>query len=435
MPVFSTFKKGGIHPADCKEYSKNSPLQILPVPDELVVAMSQHLGAPAKLLKQAGDHVEKGELIGESAGFISANVHSPVSGTIKEIRKVTLATSVCCDAAVIIPDAEQPELYMEKRDWSVLSKDELIDIVKSTGIVGQGGATFPANVKFSVPEGKSVDALVINAVECEPYLTADYRILMEKPEELLEGALICAKIINPKETVIGVEANKMDAVELLNSIITAKNLPVRVQPLKMKYPQGDEKQLLKAILNREIPSGKLPIDVGGVVVNTGSAWAVYNAVVYGKPLIERVVSVTGECIKNPSNFIVPIGTKVSYLLEKAGGFSEEPDKLISGGPMMGFSFYDEDTPITKGTSGITAIKDRKSHVQTHCLSCGRCIAACPIGLQPTKLYALITNGRYQEAMKMNLMDCKECGCCTYSCPAHLELVHAFKTGKKLGRKK
>lgn len=435
MFKLSTFNKGGVHPRDYKEYSKNCPIQRIELPEELVVSMSQHLGAPATLIKAKGDHVQKGEKIGEASSFISANVHSPVSGTITDIKKTVLATGVVCDAAVIKPDEVQEDLFTSKTDWSTKTKEELLNCVKENGIVGQGGATFPAHVKLTVPVGKKVDALVINGVECEPYLTSDYRLMMEKSSELLEGIMICAKILEPNKIIIGIEANKEDAATLLDSQIRAKNLPISVRLLKMKYPQGDEKQLLKATINREIPSGKLPLDVGGVVVNAGTAWAIYNCIVYNKPLYERIVTVSGPCVSKPSNFIVPIGTKVSYLFEKAGGFIQEPDKLISGGPMMGFAFFDEETPITKGTSGILAIKDEKSHVQTHCLSCGRCVASCPIGLQPTKLYALITHGKYEEAMKLNLMDCKECGCCTYSCPAHLELVQAFKTGKKMGRKK
>lgn len=434
MSVYSTFKKGGIHPADKKYLSKNQAIERLPMPSELVVAMSQHLGAPATLLVQKGDHVEKGQLIGQASAFISANVHSPVSGTVSEIKKVTLATSVVCDAAVILPDPVQPEFNSE-RDWKNLSGEELLGIIKDFGLVGMGGATFPLSVKLTIGDSKHVDALVINAVECEPYITADYRLMMEKTARILEGVMIISKIINPDKIIIGVEANKMDAVEAFRSEISKQNLPITVMPLKMKYPQGDEKQLLKATIGREIPSGKLPLDVGGVVVNLGSTNAVWEAVVRSKPLFERVVTISGECIKYPKNLICPIGTKISDIVYYAGGFLEIPDKCISGGPMMGFSYFDLDTPITKGNNGLIFIKDEKNHNQTACLSCGKCVAACPIGLEPTRLYALITQGRYSEAMANHLMDCKECGCCTYSCPAHLELVHAFKTGKKLGRKK
>ena len=435
MHVFATFKKGGVHPQDRKQLSSSQKTVRLPLPDELLVPMSQHIGAPAVCLKKPGESVEKGEKIGEAASFVSANVHSPVRGIVKDIRKITLSNGNLSDAVLIVPDENQPDLYTKRLDYSSLSSVELLNSIKEAGITGMGGASFPAHVKLSIPEGKHVDALVINAVECEPYLTADHRTLLERTEDFLEGIEICKKILNPIKTIIGVEANKMDAVALLNSVIQQKNLNIKVQPLKMKYPQGDEKQLLKATINREIPSGKLPIDVGGVIINTGSVLAVFEAVVYGKPLIERTVTVSGECVSKPSNFIVPLGTKISYLFNAAGGFCTEPDKLISGGPMMGFAFLDENAPICKGTSGVLAIKDEKNHKQTNCISCGSCIRHCPIGLQPTKLYSLIINGQYEEAMKNNLMDCKECGCCAFSCPAHLDLVHAFKLGKKMGRKK
>lgn len=433
--MLSTFKKGGIHPSDMKSLSNDQSIERLPLPSQLIVSLSQHLGAPASLLKAKGDHVDKGELVGKASSFISANVHSPVAGTIVDIRKVTLANSVTCDALVIEPDAEQPQYYVKKRDYSDFTKEKLIEEITEKGIVGLGGATFPAHVKVTVPVGKAVDALVINGVECEPYLTADHRLMLEKTKEVLEGIMICAKILNPSRIIIGIEANKPDAAKALEKEISIRELPISVMLLKMKYPQGDEKQLLKATINREIPSGKLPLDVGAVVINVGTTFAIFNAIAYDKPLIERIVTVSGQCVNSPCNLMVPIGTKVKDLIAAAGGYKEEPDKLISGGPMMGFSFYDEETPITKGTSGILAIKDEKDYRETACLSCGRCVAACPIGLVPTKLYQLIINHKYEEAMKNNLMDCKECGCCSYSCPAHLNLVHAMKTGKKMGRRK
>ena len=431
----ATFRKGGVHPSDMKSLSNNRPIERLPIPKELVISMSQHLGAPATAVKAVGDHVSKGEKIGTASSFISADVHSPVDGTVTAIKKVTMANSVVCDALVITPDEQQSEPFTEKRDYSEFTKEQILAEIKDKGIVGMGGATFPAHVKMTIAPGKSVQALVINGVECEPYLTADHRLMLERTEQVLEGIMICRKALSPERTIIGIEANKPDAIEKLSKAVAEKGLPIEVMPLKMKYPQGDEKQLLKATINREIPSGKLPLDVGAVVMNLGTTHAVYEAVAYGKPLFERVMTITGDCISRPCNVIAPIGTKVRDLLDFAGGFSSEPDKLVSGGPMMGFAFYDEDTPVAKGTSGILAIADKKNYRQTHCLSCGRCVSACPMGLMPTKLYALISNGKYEEAMKNNLMDCKECGCCAFSCPAHLDLVHAFKTGKKMGRKK
>lgn len=424
-----------MHPPERKEYANSKALVRLPIPSELVVSMSQHLGAPAKPIKEKGDHVEKGEKIALASSFISADVHSPVSGTIKDIRKVTMANSVTCDAFVIEPDPQQPEAFTKKVDYQDYSKEKLLEEIKDKGIVGLGGATFPLHVKITIPAGRKVDALVINGVECEPYLTADHRLMLERTKEVLEGIMICNRILNPARTIIGIEENKKDAALALEKEIELRSLPIEVCLLRMKYPQGDEKQLINAAIGREIPSGKLPLDVGAVVVNVGTTYAVYEALAYGKPLYERIVTVTGDCIAQPCNVIAPIGAKVKNLISFAGGFSKEPDKLVSGGPMMGFSFYDEETPIAKGTSGILAITDEKDYRKSACLNCGKCVAACPIGLVPTKLYSLITHARYEEAMANHLMDCKECGCCSFSCPAHLDLVHAMKFGKRMGRKK
>ena len=431
----STFRKGGVHPPERKEYANSKALVRLPIPSELVVSMSQHLGAPAKPIKEKGDHVEKGEKIALASSFISADVHSPVSGTIKDIRKVTMANSVTCDAFVIEPDPQQPEAFTKKVDYQDYSKEKLLEEIKDKGIVGLGGATFPLHVKITIPAGRKVDAFVINGVECEPYLTADHRLMLERTKEVLEGIMICNRILNPARTIIGIEENKKDAALALEKEIELRSLPIEVCLLRMKYPQGDEKQLINATIGREIPSGKLPLDVGAVVVNVGTTYAVYEALAYGKPLYERIVTVTGDCIAQPCNVIAPIGAKVKDLIAFAGGFSKEPDKLVSGGPMMGFAFYDEETPIAKGTSGILAITDEKDYRKSACLNCGKCVAACPIGLVPTKLYSLITHARYEEAMANHLMDCKECGCCSFSCPAHLDLVHAMKFGKRMGRKK
>jgi electron transport complex protein RnfC len=289
---------------------------------------------------------------------------------------------------------------------------------------------------LAVPKGKSVDALVINGVECEPYLTADHRLMLEQTDLVLRGIMIVAKITQPKRIIIGVENNKKDAIAMLRQVIASNNYPITVTPLKVKYPQGDEKQLLKATINREIPSGKLPLDVGAVVLNIGTSFAIYEAVALRKPLVERVVTVSGEAMSTKRNLRVLLGSKVADLIAFAGGVAHEPDKYISGGPMMGFAFFDDQIPVIKGTSGILALDNdpAMNAPQTPCISCGRCVAACPMGLQPTKLFRLIDNRMYAEAMGMNLMDCKECGCCSYSCPAHLPLVHGMKLGKRLGRK-
>jgi len=430
-----TFSKGGVHPKDMKEISKDKPIELMPMPSELLVSLSQHLGAPAKATKAKGDTVTRGEKIGVAAGFISADVHSPVSGKITDIRPVMLASGVCCDAYVIQPDVQQPDWPTERYDWKAQTEEELLAEIKDFGIVGMGGATFPAHVKLSIPKDKTVEALVVNGVECEPYLTADYRVMLEQGKEAMEGAMIAAKITRAKRIIVGIEANKPDCVAHLNDIIAKNNLPIEVMMLKMKYPQGDEKQLLKATIGREIPSGKLPLDVGAVVCNMGTCRAIYEAIVFHKPLVERIVSVTGECIANPKNILAPIGTKVGDIIQYCGGFKEQPYKLISGGPMMGFAFSSMDTPICKGSSGLLSLPKQPEHRQSPCLNCGKCVAACPIGLEPARLYRYIIHGDYALAMSNSLMDCKECGCCAFSCPAQLPLVQAMKTGKKLGRKK
>ena len=434
MIRMSTFKRGGVHPNDKKELSKGKAIERLPLPGLLTVSMSQHLGAPAKALKKKGDAVVMGEKIGEASSFVSADVHSPVTGTVADVVPVRLASGAVSEALVIKPDDIQPEMFNTIHDWRAMSPEDLLALVKDMGIVGMGGATFPTHVKLAV-NGKKVDALVINGVECEPYLTSDYRSVLERCDETLEGIMILRHILSAPRVVIGIEANKMDAARLLEEHIARLSLPVEVQPLKMKYPQGDEKQLLKAVTGKEVPSGGLPIDIGAVVCNIGTVYAVYEAAVFRKPLIERIVTVSGEAVREPKNLLVPIGARICDLIAFCGGYStDEPDKLISGGPMMGFAFADEETPVTKGTSGILALM-AEAPDQGVCVSCGKCVAHCPMGLMPNRMFRNIKYGRYQEAMDLGLMDCKECGCCAFICPAHLPLVQGFKLGKKMGRRK
>jgi len=432
MEILATFRKGGVHPKDKKELANRQPIEPFTAVNELIVPLSQHTGSPAKALKVKGDAVAAGEKIGESTGFISANIHSPVNGTISDIKKITLANSIVSDAFVIAVDNENPFGEWSLQDEKEYTANELLEIVKEMGIVGAGGAAFPTHVKLSVPRGKRVNDLVINGVECEPYLTADHRLMVERTAELLKGILYIAKIVTPQRITIGVENNKRDAIAALRQVIRDNDYPIEVIPLKVKYPQGDEKQLLKAIIKREVPSGKLPLDVEAVVVNVGTAYAIWEAIALNKPFIERIVTLSGENVKNRKNLLVPIGTKVEDLLAVAE--CEDVENYIAGGPMMGFAFWDATTPITKGTSGVLALSPKRARVTTPCISCGRCITACPMGLQPTKLYRLIDHAQYEEAMANNLMDCKECGCCAYVCPAHLPLVHGMKLGKRLGRK-
>ena len=313
----ATFRRGGVHPADRKELSKDKAIERLPLPSELIVSMSQHLGAPATPLKKKGDTVRKGEVIGSASSYVSADVHSPADGVVTDIRKVRVASGAVADAIVIKCDEEQSDPFTESYDWRSESPEELLKLIRSMGIVGMGGATFPTDVKLTVPMGKKVDALVINGVECEPYLTSDYRLMLERPDEMLEGVMAAAKILSPDRIIIGIEANKLDAAELLEQKIASNGYSITVQRLQMKYPQGDEKQLLKATIGREVPSGKLPLDVGAVVCNASTAYAIYEAVRFHKPLFERICTISGESVNNPKNVIAPIGTKFSDLIAYA----------------------------------------------------------------------------------------------------------------------
>ena len=438
MKGLKTFPRGGIHPHGKKNLTNKKVVVRAEIPETLVVPMSQHLGAPAEAVVVAGDEVTEGMLIGKPAGFISAAIHSPVDGTVKELTDVYLANGMKSVAVVI--EKKEGFIPIERSmsvGWKDKSPQELNEIVKNSGIVGLGGATFPANVKYAVPKGEKAEYLIINAVECEPYLSADHRLMLEKPAEIIEGLRIIKKMVEPEKIAIGIEINKPDAIEVIRKQASEENFELEVVPLKLKYPQGDEKQLIKAVTGREVPSGGLPIAVGCVVSNVGTVNAVYEAVVLDKPLYERNVSVTGLGVKNPGNFLVRVGTPISQLLDACGGTVERPAKIVVGGPMMGFSIYDTETPVTKGTSGILVLTDKEvgASARTACLSCGKCVNVCPMGLNPTKMFKLIEHSDYEGAMGTNLMDCKECGCCAYSCPAHIPLVQGMRLGKKMARKK
>ncbi len=438
MKDLLTFPRGGIHPEDKKKFTEEKAIRNTSLPVNFVVPLSQHIGRPAECLVSEGDEVSEGMLIGKSTGFISARIHSPVPGVVKSLKEIYLPNGTKTEAVEIELKGEFNRLGKKVTgdDWEKYSSKEIQDIIFDKGIVGLGGATFPCHVKFSIPDGSKVRSFVVNGVECEPYLTADHRLMIEKTAEIIEGIKIISRVIEPEEIIIGIEKNKPDAIELMRNAAVGFDIPVRVVPLKLKYPQGDEKQLLKALTGREVPSGGLPIHIGAVVSNVASVFAVYEAVVYQKPLIERVLTVSGGAIKNPANLKVRIGTPIGELIEDCGGFRVNPEKIVVGGPMMGFSIYDLDTPVTKGTSGILALTsgEVKSAGETHCLSCGRCVTVCPMGLNPTEIYKLIDHLEYDYAGRKGLMDCKECGCCGYTCPAHIPLVHGFKLGKYMAKK-
>jgi len=431
--VLKTFKVGGIHPPENK-LSAGAVVETLPLPEMVIIPVSQHIGAPAQIMVQKGDAVKVGTIIAKQTGFVSANIHSSVSGIVQKIEETFDTSGYRRKAIVINVDGDQWEDSIDqtttlKTDIE-LSTSEIIQRISELGIVGLGGATFPTHVKLSIPSGKTAEILIINAVECEPYLTADHRLMLESPDEIMVGTTILMNALGVKKAVIGIEKNKPDAIAKLTE--TAKKYQgISVVPLKVKYPQGAEKQLIKAIFDREIPSGKLPIEVGAVVQNVGTAFAVYEAIQKNKPLIERIVTVTGKSVSKPSNFKVRIGTPVQKLIDHIGGLPKDTAKVVNGGPMMGKALRDLNVPVTKGTSGILILNkklaSRKEYV--NCIRCGRCVTVCPMGLEP---FLLMTHGELQmwgDAEKNHVMDCIECGSCSFTCPAHRPLLDYIRHGK------
>ncbi len=427
------FRKGGVHPAENK-ISTGSSILDLPVPGLVTVHLSQHLGVPAQPVVDKGDSVRTGQLIAKSAGFVSANIHSPVSGTVQKIEPVPDITGYPKMAIVIEVKGDEWVETIDRTDTIVrpdkLSREEIIARISEMGIVGMGGATFPSHVKVSVPKGKKAEILIINGVECEPYLTSDHRLMLEKGEEILIGAGFLMRALPVDQAVIGIEKNKPDAIEHLRKL--SSGYPgIRVEPLKVKYPQGGEKQLIKAITGREVPSGGLPIDVGAVVHNVGTAFAVYEAIAKNKPLFERVVTVTGKSLAKNANFKVRIGTPISSLIDAAGGLPDDTGKVISGGPMMGRALPGLNAPVTKGTSGIVVMKANESVRKTvmNCIRCARCASACPMGLEPYFLMSLGDARRWEEMETARALDCMECGSCSFTCPSNRPLLDYIRIGK------
>ncbi|MDD3876467.1 MAG: electron transport complex subunit RsxC [Bacteroidales bacterium] len=428
-----TFKLGGVHPEENK-LSADKAIEILPLPKVVYVPFSQHLGAPSVPVVDKGDAVKVGQLIAKAQGFISANIHAPVSGKVAKIDSIIDSSGYRKNVIVINTEGDEWDESIDtsteiKRDI-LLSAKEIIDKIHEKGIVGMGGATFPTYVKMMVPEGKKAEFLVINGVECEPYLTSDHRLMLEKGEEMLIGVSILMKTLNVEKALIGIESNKMDAINYL-TVLAQKFNGISIIPLKVMYPQGGEKQLIKSVINREVPSGKLPIEVGCVVQNVGTAFAVYEAVQKNKPLIERVVTVTGKSLKKPSNFIARIGTPIIELIEYAGGLPEDTGKVISGGPMMGKALNSLEAPVTKGTSGILIMtqKESKRPEQLNCIRCAKCVEVCPMGIEPY-LIALYTElGKAEETEKERVMDCIECGSCSYICPSGRYLLDNVRIAK------
>ncbi|HHJ09978.1 MAG TPA: electron transport complex subunit RsxC [Bacteroidetes bacterium] len=434
MFKFKTFPKGGVHPEENK-LSAASPIRPLPLPDRVIIPVVQHMGAPAEPVVQKGDTVVTGQLLAKGDGFVSANIHSSISGKIFRIEEHFDASGYKRLSFVIDRRGDDWDESVDRSDTLreniTASREDIIQKIQDAGIVGMGGATFPTHVKLNVPKGKNADILIINGVECEPFLTADHRLMLERSRELMIGIRVLMKGLGVDKAVIGIEKNKPDAIELLNRL-AAKNAGITVQALKVKYPQGGEKQLIKAITGREVPSGALPVDVGAVVHNVGTTLAAYEAVQKNKPLVERIVTVTGKSVKKPSNFLVRIGTPIAEVIEAAGGLPDDTGKVVLGGPMMGKAVSKLDIPVTKGTSGILIIPEGEAHrkpVQP-CIRCAKCVSVCPMGLEPYLLMSLGQHQMWDKARQERALDCIECGSCSFICPADRPLLDYIRLDKK-----
>lgn len=423
--------KGGIHPLEGKELTAGKELRIAPLFDKYIVPVRQNIGAPPTLTVKKGDAVKKGQRIAEPGGFVSVPLHSPVCGTVGDIVEITGVTGASEQAVEIIADGtDEWDTGLDPiPDWADTEKDVLKKRILDAGIVGMGGAAFPTHVKLSPPPEKNIDTLIVNGAECEPFLTADHRLMLTRTKEALTGIAIAAKILKVSRIFVGVEDNKMDAIEKMAE--AAAKFKITVVPLHVKYPQGAEKQLIYALTGRQVLEGGLPMDVGCVVMNIGTAAAVHDAVVLGHPLIERVTTVTGTPVVDPANYLVRIGTPIRKLLELSGGVKENPAKVIMGGPMMGFAQSNIDVPVAKNSSGVLlmAPEEIEQFEGNPCIRCSRCVKACPMNLLVPTLSTMIEAGEFTMAEHNYVMDCVECGTCAYICPAKRPLVQHFRRAK------
>ncbi len=426
--------KGGVHPNDGKELSKDKPIREYLPKGDLVYPLSQHIGAPAKPVVAVGDVVLKGQLIAEAGGFVSAPIYASASGKVKAIEPRRTVVGDMVNSIILENDGEFKEVeYQPVEDVTSLSKEDILKRIQTAGIVGMGGAGFPTHVKLSPKEPEKIDYIIANCAECEPYLTSDYRRMVEEPEKLVAGMKIILSLFDNAKGIIGIEDNKPDCIATLKELV--KDEPkIEVMGLKTKYPQGSERQLIYATTGRAINSTMLPADAGCIVDNTDTIVSIYNAVKLGKPLMSRIVTITGDAIVDPSNFNVLIGTSFKELLEAAGGFKSQPEKIISGGPMMGFAMFDTDNPTTKTSSALLALlKDDVAAAEkdaTACINCGRCVEACPSRIVPSKLADFAETYRNEMFEKWHGMECVECGSCSYACPAKRNLAQAIKSMRK-----
>jgi len=422
--------RGGVHPREDKEATEHKPVEVLPLPARVFMPLSQHTGAPSKAVVEKGSLVKTGTLIGEPAGRISAATHASVSGTVADVADLPHPLTGRRGPTVVIDSDGTDTLddAIKDRDYSGFTTEQMVETLRLSGVVGMGGAAFPTYFKLTPPKEKPIDTLLINGCECEPFLTADHRLMLEQPAEIVEGIAIMSRVLGVKNVIVAIEDNKPDAAKTMTQ--AAAQSVFKVRKLKTKYPQGAEKQLIKAATRREVPSGGLPMDVGCVVQNVGTALAVRDALRLNRPLYERVTTVTGPGIREPKNLRVRVGTPVRALIDFCGGYSAEVGKLVMGGPMMGIAVSTDEVPVLKGTSGVLVLDRAGTVFEEHdCIRCGRCIEACPMGLAPLRLNNLIRRGNLEQAKAEHVKDCIECGCCAFACPAKIRLVHQFKFAK------
>lgn len=429
----ATFK-GGVHPYEGKELSESKPVQVLMPKGELVFPLSQHIGAPANPLVKKGDQVLAGQIIAEAGGFISANVVCSVSGTVKAVEPRRVANGAMVNSIVVENDGEYKtvEGVGEDRDYMALSKEEIRKIVKDAGIVGLGGAGFPTHVKLTPKDDAKIDYVIVNGAECEPYLTSDYRLMIEEPEKLVGGLKVILRLFENAKGVIGIENNKPEAIKKLTELV--KDEPkISVCPLLTKYPQGGERSLIYAVTGRKVNSSMLPADAGCIVDNVDTVISIYNAVCKSTPLMRKIITVTGDAIAEPQNFNVKLGTNYEELIEAAGGFKTEPEKVINGGPMMGQAMFDFHAPVMKNSSALTCMsKDEvAANEPTPCIRCGRCVDVCPSNIVPVLMMRAAVNNDAESFEKLNGMECVECGSCAFICPAKRPLTQAFKEMRKV----
>ena len=425
--------KGGIHPFDGKELSKEQPIEVYLPKGTMAYPLSQHIGAPAKPVVKKGDRVLKGQVIAEAGGFVSAPIHASVSGTVKGMEPRLTATGTMANAIIVENDQQYEEVeYQPVTSLGELTKEEILKRIQEGGVVGMGGAGFPTHVKLAPKNPESIEYILVNGAECEPYLTSDYRRLLEEGEQVVEGLKVMLALFDNAKGYICIEDNKPDCIRKMEELV--KDIPrIEVKALMTKYPQGGERALIYATTGREINSSMLPADVGCVVDNVDTVTAIYKAVMLGRPVIDRIVTVTGDAVAQPKNFLVSTGTNMNELVEAAGGFKGQPEKIISGGPMMGFSMYGLDIPCTKTSSAILSfLRDEVSHVQeTACINCGRCVSVCPGHVIPARLATFAQHGDMEKFQEFDGMECCECGCCSYICLAKRPLTQSIKSMRKM----